>query len=302
MILDKKSSPKYKNKSYLNRKLDTHLEWRVILNNSDDKSIRMCPKARSLAFKGIPTFIKSRVYSNLLQKSVDINYEDLKSMECKYEHQIDVDIQRTFREHFMYKEKYGVGQSRLFHVLVAFANYMPKIGYCQGMSNIVALILMYFEEEEAFFILIEIIKRNNLETLFDKNLSMIKKVIEIQKTVLKECVSGIYEHFVVEEVDISVYVYSWYLTIFTRFHIELVWRIWDIFIFDGFAILFYVAAAIFRYFKRKILLLEGEKLLEFLGKIESYNIDPERLILKLNKLLRFSSIFFIEKEFGIKKY
>jgi hypothetical protein len=32
-------------------------------------------------------------------------------------------------------------------VLRAFANYDQEVGYCQGMTNIVATILMYCEEE-----------------------------------------------------------------------------------------------------------------------------------------------------------
>jgi hypothetical protein len=35
----------------------------------------------------------------------------------------------------------------LFNVLRAFASYDEEVGYCQGMTNIVATILMYCEEE-----------------------------------------------------------------------------------------------------------------------------------------------------------
>lgn len=38
-------------------------------------------------------------------------------------------------------------QRALFNVLRAFANYDEEVGYCQGMTNIVATILMYCEEE-----------------------------------------------------------------------------------------------------------------------------------------------------------
>lgn len=38
-------------------------------------------------------------------------------------------------------------QRALFNVLRAFASYDEEVGYCQGMTNIVATILMYCEEE-----------------------------------------------------------------------------------------------------------------------------------------------------------
>lgn len=47
----------------------------------------------------------------------------------------------------MFRQRYGSGQRSLFNVLRAFANYDEEVGYCQGMTNIVATILMYCEEE-----------------------------------------------------------------------------------------------------------------------------------------------------------
>jgi hypothetical protein len=39
--------------------------------------------------------------------------------------QIDVDVLRTFRNHVMYRERYGIKQQALFHVLVAYSMYNP---------------------------------------------------------------------------------------------------------------------------------------------------------------------------------
>lgn len=41
----------------------------------------------------------------------------------------------------------SVRQRALFNVLRAFASYDEEVGYCQGMTNIAATILMYCEEE-----------------------------------------------------------------------------------------------------------------------------------------------------------
>jgi len=38
-------------------------------------------------------------------------------------------------------------QQALFHVLAAYSMYNTDVGYCQGMSQIAALLLMYFNEE-----------------------------------------------------------------------------------------------------------------------------------------------------------
>jgi len=38
-------------------------------------------------------------------------------------------------------------QQALFHVLGAYSMYNTEIGYCQGMSQIAAVLLMYLNEE-----------------------------------------------------------------------------------------------------------------------------------------------------------
>ena len=38
-------------------------------------------------------------------------------------------------------------QQALFHVLGAYSMYNTEVGYCQGMSQIAALLLMYLNEE-----------------------------------------------------------------------------------------------------------------------------------------------------------
>ena len=50
--------------------------------------------------------------------------------------QIDLDVNRTYRDHMMFRERYNPRQSALFHVLAAYSVYNTEVGYCQGMSQI----------------------------------------------------------------------------------------------------------------------------------------------------------------------
>jgi hypothetical protein len=47
----------------------------------------------------------------------------------------------------MFKERFGQGQIELFHILKAYCAYDSEVGYCQGMSDITAFLLMYVPEE-----------------------------------------------------------------------------------------------------------------------------------------------------------
>ena len=61
------------------------------------------------------------------------------------------DIFRTYPDHEMFQERDGPGQRALFHVLKAYANYDPEVGYCQGMGFIVGLLLMNISSEALVF-------------------------------------------------------------------------------------------------------------------------------------------------------
>ena len=67
--------------------------------------------------------------------------------------QIDLDVNRTYREHTAFRHRYDIKQTELFNVLAAYSVYNSEVGYCQGMSQIVALLLMLMNEEDAFWAL-----------------------------------------------------------------------------------------------------------------------------------------------------
>jgi len=61
----------------------------------------------------------------------------------------------------MFRERYNGRQQALFHVLAAYSIYNSEVGYCQGMSQIAALLLMYLiDEEDAFWALSQIMVDN----------------------------------------------------------------------------------------------------------------------------------------------
>ncbi|KAJ8032445.1 USP6 N-terminal-like protein [Holothuria leucospilota] len=112
-------------------------------------------------YKGIPDKMRGTVWSLLLDvkkvkdEQTDI-YEKMKERSRKLSpdiRQIDLDVNRTFRNHIMFRDRYGIKQQALFHILAAYSMYNTEVGYCQGMSQIAALLLMYMNEEDAFWAL-----------------------------------------------------------------------------------------------------------------------------------------------------
>ena len=42
--------------------------------------------------------------------------------------QVDLDVNRTYRNHEMFRERYNIKQRDLFHVLVAYSVYNTEVG------------------------------------------------------------------------------------------------------------------------------------------------------------------------------
>ena len=65
-------------------------------------------------------------------------------------------------------------QVMLFHVLAAYSVYNSEIGYCQGMSQIAALLLMYLnDEEDAFWGLSQLMVMNKYAMHGEEMLQMV---------------------------------------------------------------------------------------------------------------------------------
>ena len=128
-------------------------------------------------WKGVPERLRGPCWSILLdldrikQEQVG-KYEEMKELARKYSpdiRQIDLDVNRTYRDHVMFRERYNSRQQDLFHVLAAYSMFNTEVGYCQGMSQIAALLLMYLNsEEDAFWALSQLMShpRYNMHGFF----------------------------------------------------------------------------------------------------------------------------------------
>ena len=58
----------------------------------------------------------------------------------------------------------------LERVLLGISNYMPEIGYVQGMNFIAAsLLLILCDEEDTFYMMIQLFTRYRLKDLYQKS-------------------------------------------------------------------------------------------------------------------------------------
>ncbi|XP_069918648.1 TBC1 domain family member 26-like [Oryctolagus cuniculus] len=86
---------------------------------------------RRRIYKGVPAQVRGKVWGLLL--GVDaVKAENPGAYQ--WVQQIDVAVSKTFRGHVMFRERFGVKQQALFHLLLAYSVYDP-VSICKVQSG-----------------------------------------------------------------------------------------------------------------------------------------------------------------------
>ncbi|XP_065500595.1 USP6 N-terminal-like protein isoform X2 [Caloenas nicobarica] len=226
-------------------------------------------------YKGIPLQFRGQVWSLLLD--VPKMKEEMKDfynkLKCQARgsspdiRQIDLDVNRTYRDHIMFRDRYGVKQQSLFHVLAAYSIYNTEVGYCQGMSQITALLLMYMNEEDAFWALVKLLSgpKHAMHGFFIPGFPKLLRFQEHHDKILKKFLSRLKQHLDSQDMTTSFYTTKWFFQCFldrTPFTLSL--RIWDIYILEGERILTAMSYTILKLHRKHLMKLQMEELVEFL--------------------------------------
>uniref|UniRef100_A0A3B4US58 USP6 N-terminal like n=1 Tax=Seriola dumerili TaxID=41447 RepID=A0A3B4US58_SERDU len=226
-------------------------------------------------YKGIPLQLRGEVWCLLLdvpkikEEKKDF-YEKLKARARGLSpdiRQIDLDVNRTYRDHIMFMHRYDVKQQALFHVLTAYSMYNTEVGYCQGMSQITALLLIYMNEEDAFWALVKLLsgQKHACVWFFVPGFPKLMRFQEHHDRILKKMMPKLKQHLDNQEVFTSLYTMKWFFQCFLdRTPFTLTLRIWDIYILEGERVLPAMSYTILKLHKKHLLKLSMEELVEFL--------------------------------------
>lgn len=215
--------------------------------------------------------------------------------------EIEKDLNRSLPEYPGFQSEDGI--NRLRRVLTAYSWINPDVGYCQAMNIVVAALLIYMSETQAFFLLSALCDRlvpgyyssTMYGTLLDQKVfeSLVEKTMPI-----------LWEHLVKSDVQLSVVSLPWFLSLYINsMPLVFAFRVLDVFFVEGPKVLFQVGLAILR--------INGEELLDatddgaFISVLKSYfsrldeSAHPKSENPKLRAINRFQELMVVAfKEFS----
>uniref|UniRef100_A0A1E1X376 USP6 N-terminal-like protein n=1 Tax=Amblyomma aureolatum TaxID=187763 RepID=A0A1E1X376_9ACAR len=248
-------------------------KWRKMLESWD----KYYPneKLRRRVYKGIPNAVRAEVWLRLLdvariKAEQEGKYLEMRERARKWSpdiRQIDLDVNRTYRNHIMFRERYCVKQQALFHVLAAYSVYNTEVGYCQGMSQIAALLLMYMNEEDAFWAISVLMtdERHAMHGFFIQGFPKLRRFQEHHDRVLGRLLPKLKKHLDRYEMHTSLYTLKWFFQCFLdRVPFTLTLRLWDAYVMDGEPVLTAMSYTLLRLHRKTLLRMGMEEMIDFL--------------------------------------
>jgi Ca2+-binding EF-hand superfamily protein len=256
---------------------------------SDQNRIATLPqhhKIEDFIRLGIPPTFRSKLWRSLTGTTVTPErfnqYRDLLQMERRqdYTHQIELDVIRTFSS-----IRDPTFSEKLTRVLMAYANRNPSLGYCQSMNVLAGTLLLFMEEEHAFWVLVYLIE-DLLANYHSLTLSGFLADAEFFKWLVADNLPELHKHFQSLNFDIVGLTAPWFLSLYVH-ELPLVtaFFVWDNIMLEGTYAIFEVGLALLRMQQEELLRYENE--VELIVHIRTFTkqlYNPKKLINHWQKL------------------
>ncbi|KAJ3044516.1 GTPase-activating protein [Rhizophlyctis rosea] len=259
--------------------------WGKVMNDYETTARKHPRTFTKKLQQGIPDAIRGMVWQLMCKgKSPDLEaqYAHLLTRTSIHEKIIQRDLARTFPKHERFVEPMGPGQESLFNIIKAYSLYDPEIGYCQGIAFIVGALLLNMPDEEAFCVLVRLMKDYNLRELYTPQMTGLQLRLYQYDKLLEELFPAVHKHLEQQDVKSTMYASPWFMTMFAyRFPLNIVFRIMDIVFAEGVDSMLRFALALIKRNVDHILTLDFEPALEFLknGLFDVYGGSVAALII-----------------------
>ncbi|XP_074822191.1 TBC1 domain family member 2B [Natator depressus] len=275
-----------------NQEISTGVKWENYFASTMNREMICCPELKNLIRSGIPHEHRSKMWRwciNLHIKkckdSTDPGYfqtllQNALEKQNPASKQIELDLLRTLPNNKHYSSPTSEGIQKLRNVLLAFSWRNPDIGYCQGLNRLVAIALLYLEQEDAFWCLVTIVEVFMPRDYYTKTLLGSQVDQRVFKDLMSEKLPRLHAHFEQYKVDYTLITFNWFLVVFVDSVVsDILFKIWDSFLYEGSKVIFRFALALFKYKEEEILKLQDSmSIFKYLRYFTRTILDARKLI------------------------
>ncbi|KAI0070101.1 RabGAP/TBC [Panus rudis PR-1116 ss-1] len=228
------------------------LRWMSAISTIPSSQARKSKKIRKLLQEGVPSSVRYLVWAHLTDsraKRLDGIYEKLGKRERVA---ASASIERDV-EHYLTRHP-QVQASSLNNILQAYLTMVPDVQYNRALVSIAGNLLQLSPEEDAFWTLISLMN-THLRSYFAINTVQ----LDVDATLFGKAVEA-NDAAVAKKVFVDMTIHpinlcrSWFTTLFVDvLPVEYLYRVWDLFLFEGVTFLFRIGISIFSCLKRVIM-------------------------------------------------
>lgn len=248
--------------------------WHMLV--SDPKYVN---ELRGRVLVGVPNYVRGMVWKQLSEATLAIRknatlYQTLQALpHPEFDEMISNDVHRTFPTNPLFADD-CYGQAALFRILRSYCHMNND--YSQCMSYIGAVLLMHMNEEDAFWVFVQMMKKYGLEAIFQRNLP---QCLRNYSQFIAIARPELFEHLSNEKLSVEIFVAGWLQTLFAQqFDLGLVFRLWDVFFTHGFLFLIKVSLVLLRHAEPTLLKLSNTEIIFNLKSLPTRVLDYDRLI------------------------
>lgn len=188
-------------------------------------SLPRTEKLRNMVRAGIPHSLRPQMWMRLsgaLQKKLnsETSYHDIVKAsgndQLMTSKQIEKDLLRIMPTNACFSSTNSTGIPRLRRILRAIAWLFPDIGYCQGTGVIIAALLLFMEEEDAFWMMATIVEDILPASYYSSTLLGVQADQKVMQTLIANYLMAIDETLKCHDIELSLITLHWFLTIFAN--------------------------------------------------------------------------------------
>jgi hypothetical protein len=200
------------------------------------------------------------------------------------------DVTRTFAQRVLFRVKHGLGRRMLYNVLTALAVHEPKVGYCQGMNFVVAVVLLVAlgceepggademalaaeglpaavqdaVEAQCFWLMVAFLSRLDMRELWRPGVPQLKLRIYQFERLIGSRLPATAAHLRAVGMGPDFFASQWFLTLMSyNTQVPRLVRLWDCLLVDGWKTIFKAGIAVLMANEKRVLRMSLEQISEF---------------------------------------